>query len=179
MHRIIKGLLSVQMVSRPGFATTRRRPKGAKGLGLRYEKALGEALKGDQGFIHGQWFRFIDSNGVGHCQLDFYRLTSDAVIVLESKLTWVEEGHSQLELLYRPVVEAYWRRPMVGLVVARRLVPECTAAIAQTLPSAIVAARAGTRVVLHWAGKTPLIPRPLRSPSTRVPLSPLPAHSAQ
>ena len=174
MPRVIKGLLHARLLSSPpSFAKNSRIRGRAKKAGVQYEKAIQESLPG--GWTRGQWIEFMDAAGHGYCQLDFHHCCLDGVVVLESKLSWVPEGHSQLELLYRPVVEMIWGKPMIGLVVAKRLTPECKAAIAQTLPSAINAAKSSRKVVLHWTGKSPLIPRPCSVSSPKIPLSPPPA----
>lgn len=171
-HRVIRGLKWALPVSRPDFQPRYAR-KGAKGRGVAYEKALGKELGAE--WTRGQWFEFLDDDGKGWCQVDFFHRTADATIVLESKLSWVPEAHTQLELLYRPVVEMAWKKPMIGLVVTRRLVPGCTGAIAHTLPSAIKAAASCRNVVLHWSGKGPLILRPHSAQPRGIPLTPLPA----
>lgn len=173
-HRIVKGLRVACKSGPPAFANTRRpRGKGPKGQGLKYEKELGKALGPE--WRPGAWFHFLDSDGAGYCQTDFLRELEDAVIVLEAKLSWVPEAHTQLELLYRPVVERVFGKPMIGLVVCKRLVPGCTGAIAQTLPSALTAARNCRNVVLHWTGKAPIVQVTRRPAPASGPLSPRPA----
>lgn len=171
-HRVIRALEWARPVARP-ICIPKRRPRGAKGLGLRYERELGKAL--GPGWQAGQWFEFMDQNGHGYCQVDFLQRTSFGTAVLEAKLTWLPEAHLQLEQLYRPVVERCWGLPMVGVVVAKRLVPGTKAAIAQTLPSALEAARSCRAVVLHWSGKAALWPGPRITAPPFLPLSPSPA----
>lgn len=172
MHRVIKDLrASCRYAGAPPFAAKRKTSKGAKGQGHRYEAALGKALGPE--WQRGQWFTFVDAAGPGFCQPDFLRELSDCVVVLEAKLRWVPEAHTQLEQLYRPVVERCYRKPVVALAVCKVLVPECNGAIAQTLPSALAAAQRGASVVLHWSGKAPLA---LLPPARCAPQAPLPSH---
>lgn len=167
-HRIVRGLRTACKSVKPQFASGRR-PKGAKGRGIAYERTLASALGPD--WTAGAWFHFLDAEGPGYCQTDFIRELADVVVVLEAKLSWVPEGRSQLELLYRPVCEYVYKKPMIGLVVCKRLVPECNGAIAHTLPSALEAARHGHNVVLHWIGSTPLAPEPQHASRGLRPLS--------
>lgn len=144
------------------------RPRGAKKQGVLYERALAAELGAD--WRHGQWFEYEDQNGHGYCQVDFLRRTSDATVVLEAKLSWLPEAHQQISHLYGPVLEWIWGVPVIGVVVAKRLVPGMNAAIAHNLPTALEAARAVSRVALHWPGKTSLYPNPRIGLSALLPL---------
>lgn len=155
-HRIVRGIVWARKSETPQFASNSR-VRGVRYKGIKYEKELGKAL--GSGWIHGQWFQFGDVAGTAFCQTDFLRELEDCVVVLEAKLSWVPEGHSQLELLYRPVIEAAFGKPMVGMQVCRRLVVGCSGAVAQTLPSALEAAKKARNVVLHWTGKGELSPQ--------------------
>jgi hypothetical protein len=176
MHRIIKSPLITASLypGVPQFARNAR-TRGVKRKGILYEVEIQKALP--KGWKRGQWLIFQDSAGPGYCQLDFYFECADGIVVLESKLSWVPEGHSQLELLYRPVVEKIWGKPMIGLVITKRVTPECKGAIAQNLPSAISAARSVRNVVLHWTGKSSLVPVPRSTPLPQSPLSQFPARA--
>lgn len=165
--RKIRGLQWVRPAARPGFA--RGRARGVKRQGVLYERKLAAEL--GSAWNHGQWFEFEDAHGPGFCQVDFLRKLSDAVVVLEAKLTWLPEAHQQIGELYKPIVEACWGMPVVGVVVAKLLPSGCQAAIAHTLPSAIEAAQAVPRVVLHWSGKASLYPDPCLAAARRLPLS--------
>lgn len=176
MHRIIRPpiLSAAKFLGIPQFARNAR-PRGVKRKGILYEREIEKALP--SGWKRGQWLVFHDSAGPGYCQLDFHLECADGVVVMEAKLGWVPEGHSQLELLYRPVVEKIWGKPMIGLVIAKRLVPACSGAIAQSLPSAIAAARSCRNVVLHWTGASPLVPGPSSRALHQSPLSSTPARA--
>lgn len=165
--RKISGLKWAQMCQRPE-CIPRGRPRGVKKQGVLYERKLAEEL--GSAWLHGQWFEYEDLGGHGYCQVDFLRRAGDATVILEAKLSWLLEAHDQINQLYRPVVECVWGVPVVGVVVAKRLVPGTRAAIAQTLPSALEAARTVPRVVLHWTGKSSLFPAPRSGLSAKVPL---------
>jgi len=154
-HRRILGLKWAAPDDKgPGFGPNRS--KGAKALGRRFEASLQRSLSKD--FIRGQWFRFEDSNGLGWCQPDFLLRGAHAVLVLEAKYTWCPEGHSQVEMLYKPVLELVWKLPVYGVQICKVLVPEARqwATICPDLGSALAAARLGRRVCIAWQPNTPL-----------------------
>ena len=147
-HRIVDGLTWAAETGRPsGLPVTR--PRGSKGAGLRYEKEISKALGREM--IRGQWWEFRDKNGYGYCQTDLFREGDRFCLVLETKYTWCPEGHSQLELLYRPVVEFVTRKPMLGIQVCRALKPDMPGEIkiVNDLQSAIEVAKMGRLSVLH------------------------------
>lgn len=151
MHRIVQGLEWARRGERPkGLPTGRAR--GAKAAGLRYERSLSKVLAD---WEHGSWFEFEDSNGLGWCQPDLltWWVGLGAVVVVEVKYTWVPEAHSQLELLYRPVVELALGAQMIGVVVCRALAARMPGvAVVSSLQEALGA----KRPVLQWLEKTPL-----------------------
>lgn len=158
MHRVIDGLRwSAARESGP-FGEAKTRARGAKAAGLRYERELAAALPQAK---HGQWFEFIDRHGKGWCQTDLLSQIGDVMIVFEAKNTWVPEGHSQIDLLYRPVVGAAYGCKVYGVVVCKHLIPGMNARVVGDLESALRLAITGTpRVVLHWlGGKGSLVPR--------------------
>lgn len=126
-------------------------------MGLRYERSVAKALPLAQ---HGQWIEFEDSAGRGWAQPDFLLRFEDKALILETKYTWVAEGHSQIELLYRPLIERLFELEVVGLVVCRTLVPEAPASSA-TIEEALIR----RRNVVQWIGVGPLLqpfrPRPI------------------
>ena len=86
----------------------------------------------------------------------------ETLAILEAKYTWTSLGHSQIELLYRPVVEMALGRRVIGVVVCKVLVPglvQAGVAVCSDLPSALAAASQGIRTVLHWIGVGALVPR--------------------
>lgn len=152
-----------------------KRPRGAKAAGVRYEKALAQALPiGD----HGVWWNFCDSRGPGWCQTDVLLRGASRELVLEAKYTYTEDAWEQLEGLYGPVVEKALGREVIGIQVCKRFLgtPPRGVSVAGTLAEAIGLANRRLRVVLHWIGPLapplwPVVRRPLESPG------PLPATS--
>jgi hypothetical protein len=98
---------------------------------------------------HGQWFEFRDRAGLGHCQPDLLIDRAKYVIVLEVKYTWTAEGHTQIDQLYRPVVERALGKPVIGIVVCKMLTPTVAFPVVSLLEDALVL---GGNVVLHWPG---------------------------
>jgi hypothetical protein len=101
-------------INRPGFIPVAR-PKGAKAVGLRYERAFAKYLA-PMGCIHGQWFEFEDKSGIRYCQTDLiYPISKWLFALMEVKYTLVDRAYDQLLDLYGPVVEAAYNT-RVGLV---------------------------------------------------------------
>lgn len=154
--RIISGLQYAHTCPTPQHASGVHRPKGAKAHGLRYEKAVAKALPFAR---HGQWFQFLDVNGLGTCQTDLLLEFPELVVVLEAKYTWTLTGHVQVERLYKPVVEKALGKPVVGMVICRTLLDE--RAMGQVLVvSRLMEAIAWCqkkRTVLHWLGEAPFL----------------------
>jgi len=158
-HRVVSGLISARACERPSSIPVGR-PRGAKALGVRYEKALARSLPGA---THGQWWEFWDANGRGFCQTDLILEVGKVLVVLEVKYTWTPVGHSQLELLYLPVLRKATGREVIGLVVCKKLVPEVVdqATVCGTLAEAIEVSRS-MRSVLHS-----IDPKPRRKGASR------------
>ena len=156
--RIIHGLISADPCLRPPNIP-KSKPRGRKAAGLKYERDLACGLKlaitGHFPLWHGQWWRFIDANGLGVCQTDLILRTPVGIAVLESKYTWTQDGHTQLDKLYLPVVEkANPGVPAFGIVVCKVLTADVDPSwICRDLASAISRSAAGaSRTVLHWIG---------------------------
>ena len=156
MHRVVKGLLEAHPCLKPR-GIPQNRPRGAKAMGLRFERAVAKALPDA---AHGQWFDFQDSNGPGYCQPDLFFVFPDCVVVLECKYTWVPAAQGQIFDLYAPVLGKVFGRPVGGIVVCKNLtgatpldlvVDDYFQAIrdAHAFPSP-------PYPVLHWLGKVPL-----------------------
>lgn len=141
-----------QLAERPGHIPASR-PRGKKAAGLRYEKQMAQALPQAE---RGVWFEFRDLNGPGCCQVDLLMPRGSALVVLEAKYTWVAEGHTQIEKLYRPVVELATGRPVIGLVVCKVLVPRMPVRVFQALDEALDCAAGGAPCALHWLGAGPV-----------------------
>jgi hypothetical protein len=164
VHRIVQGLYTAKRCERPSSIPVGR-PRGAKAQGLRYERALASSLPTA---IHGQWFEFRDANGPGWCQTDLLLTVDDYVVVLESKYTWTAVGHSQVELLYKPVLQMALRKQVLGIVVCKVLTNGMNGiAVTGNLAEAIELSKT-ERVALHWLGKSELsLGTPLRRGEAR------------
>ncbi len=147
--RTVLGLISAQPCLRPA-CIPRSRPRGKKAAGLRYERELARGLAGAK---HGQWFEYLDAHGPGYCQPDILLETGLGIAVLESKYTWTPVGHRQIAQLYKPVVEAVYRKRVFGIVVCKVLTgatpPDW---VCRDLATAIGRACDGSPTVLHWIG---------------------------
>lgn len=151
MTRQVIGLRSVQPCARPAWARTRRRPRGACGIGLRYESALAKALPSA---LHNPWYRFEDANGPGWASPDILTKWQGQTVVLECKLTDYAEAETQLRDLYFPLLEHFYRMPVRGIVVVRSL-------SARPNPSRVVCGLAEALAapgipIWHWLGRGPI-----------------------
>lgn len=156
-HHRIKLLKTAAPAEPPAFlAAKKRRPRGAKGAGLKFEEKLKLAL--GKKWLHGQWFRFIDASGIGWCQTDSLYIAPDGVYCIEAKLGNIEAGIAQFKELYEPVLWAVYGRPVFLIVAARYLssAPRgifITSSLLEAIEHARIA-RLGT--VLHWRERYPL-----------------------
>lgn len=153
-HRIIRGLLWAHQAARAPHQPTKRR-RGAKAIGLRYEKALAKALPSAR---HGLWFEFADANGRGFCQPDFLIELFGVPFVLETKLRDCCGGLAQIAELYQPVMSMVLGKRVCGIAIVRTLSalpPSITAH--QGLREAANAALGGTPSVLLWREGYPLV----------------------
>lgn len=148
MHRVVRGLKWAKALDTRPAGIPVGRPRGAKRMGVKYERELAAAIPTAW---HGKWFEFVDAGGVGVCQPDLLLRVGDVMVILEAKYTWVAEGHSQINWLYKPVVEAAFGMRAVGLVVCKNLTPNAPKAF-DDLDSAIKAAIVNPTkpIVLHW-----------------------------
>lgn len=145
-HRKIVNLISAERADNPWPKA--RRPRGAKGEGLRYEKLVAKATGG----LHNQWFRFVDENGSGYCCPDVIIDRPSGLFVLECKLSDREEAKSQLTDLYLPVVSYVYGREARGIVVTKVLKRQ-SRFIVTSLNEAM---EANGLPILHWLGRGPL-----------------------
>lgn len=76
------------------------------------ERRVGRGLWEDFELLSGQWLHFRDSNGNGFAQPDFILLSSDLAVILDAKLSHTILARPQLEHLYRPLVQFFWKRPV-------------------------------------------------------------------
>lgn len=130
------------------------------------------------GAIPGQWWEFRDRNGPGWCQTDWFVPNwQGRSLVFECKYTWTPVGYTQIEQLYRPVVERALGQAVIGVVVCKVLLAETpTGLIESDLSRVLARALAGEPVVWHWLGaigRRPTLPthrRPSR-PSHHSPIA--------
>lgn len=94
--------------------------KGLRAAGITYERLIGKTLK-RAGLepISGQWFRFIDKNGQGYCQIDHYVVLDSHILLFEAKRTQNRQGLQQINWLYRPVLKHLYNLPVVGILVCK------------------------------------------------------------
>ena len=147
-HRVVEGLRWAKSCERPACIPLTTRHRGAKAMGLRYERALAEAIPGA---MPGQWWEFEDANGHGWCQTDIIvDLGLRGLVIVEVKLTWTPVAHSQLGRLYMPVVARALDRPVMGVVACKVLRRDMGALKPYpTLREALLG-----RGVWHWIGGT-------------------------
>lgn len=151
MHRRIYGLQECRLAENPWGKVPRA--KGAKALGLRFERTVERALPQA---LHGQWFHFVDNNGPGYCQTDSLFLdASGRLCLVECKLTDTFEADSQMQGLYLPVLRTLFDGEIHSIVVVKYLSP-------LTERSRVVAswdaALAHPAPVLHAFSKRELLP---------------------
>lgn len=101
------------------YTAKRRRPKGSKGVGVKFESELAKKL--GPCARHGQWFKFLDAEGVGYAQPDFLLFAPEALYVIECKLGNIPSGRAQLTELYFPILRLVYKLPTFGIVVARHV----------------------------------------------------------
>lgn len=153
-HRV-SGLHYAAPCLRPDFIQ-KSKPKGAKALGIRFEKAVAKAIDGNSG----QWFHYIDSEGPGWCQTDVLVIGQKSVFILECKLTDTPEAVGQLLHLYYPVLREAYRLPVFGAVVCKNITSKTD--LRRLVPSferAIRLAKLEQIPVLQWDPRRPF---PLR-----------------
>ena len=131
--------------------------RGRKRQGVVFEQKVSAHLA----FSHftNRWFEFWDGSGHHYCSPDVIFGWEGTLWVLECKYTLVEEGFSQVESLYRPVLEATYQRPVVGIQVCRavapaggfRPVPWIAASLAEAMR---IRLGGGARAAWHWPTDT-------------------------
>lgn len=98
----------------------RRRPKGAKALGLTYEKRVGVYLSRlFPGLRSGVWFEF-EGPERGCCQMDHFVVLDEQVLLVECKLKETFKAWPQIAR-YRRVLSAYFCLPVTGVQAVRYL----------------------------------------------------------
>jgi hypothetical protein len=154
MTQIIEARL---LAARPACIPLSRPRKGSKVYGLRYEKALADAVRAQYPrALHGQWIAYRRSDEPTrerYCQPDVLIPLSDCLVVLECKLTETEEGREQILHLYVPALRQIVNKDVFGIVVARHLTRETRPeTVVRGLDMALMAMRRCIPT-LHWLGK--------------------------
>jgi hypothetical protein len=124
------------------------RPRGAKAVGLRYERALAKRIPLA---LHGQWFQYRTPDGPAWCQTDLLLLGRKQAVVIEVKLSDYLGARVQLQNLYLPVLRAaYPHLDPFGIIVLRSLeqVPAETFIFESLAP----ALRSEEIPLIHWLG---------------------------
>lgn len=153
MHWKIDVVEFARECSRPGWVP-RTRLRGTAAKGLVYERALAKALRSARpGFKHGQWYSYKADGEFGYCQPDFVLLDSEAVYVIECKLTDIEKATEQLLDLYFPILAAAHGGPVRGIIVARSIHRVPVTAMACTTLAEAFAISTSRVPILHWIGR--------------------------
>lgn len=157
-YRQIDGLVWAKTLAKSPSFVKKTSLRGAKGLGIRYEKELAKKIPGAN---HGQWFEFQDRNGIGWAQTDFFvKLEEEnCILLLECKNTFVGEAYGQMEGLYVPLLERIYTLPVVGIQVCRNLRAGKgleNVKVLNSLDGAFAEALQGKRTVWHWLAGTPI-----------------------
>lgn len=119
---------------------------------MSYQRRVGKFLLmgvPNERLFAGQWISFVDSNGFGYAQPDFYVVWPDFILCFECKLSQCPEGFSQISQLYRPLLEKIYSRPVSGVLVCKFLTEEPKE---QVSPSGFRAIRPGTETLWHFMG---------------------------
>jgi len=126
LHRRVEGLAEAHLIPPPDKFAKRKHRRGARAQGVAYEKLVGRKLS--RGFLKdegelflGQWLSFRDANGWGLAQPDAYVVMERSVLLLEVKLTLTDSAWPQLELLYRPLLEKIYGKPVTTVQVCKKL----------------------------------------------------------
>lgn len=141
---------------KPPFIPSPKRLKGAKGLGVAFERRLAKEIPRA---THGQWFNYLKDDEPHWCQTDILLEGAKTVCVIEVKLTNFQEARLQLQDLYCPVLRAAYPAKEVFSLVALRHVGNVPSEVPifDQLSCAIEAARSQHKlVVFHWLGKGPV-----------------------
>lgn len=69
----------------------------------------------------GQWFQFVDINGIGHAQTDFYIVCPRSVLLIECKLSQTQKAFLQMAQLYVPLLEFVYQLPVSTLLACKNL----------------------------------------------------------
>ena len=97
---------------------------GAPLRGKQYEARIGRYLgEVDLGRLFAaQWIHFVDANGAGYAQPDYFFVRRGRVLCLECKLTQTSAAWDQLRLLYAPLLRKLFARRVDCVQVCKNLV---------------------------------------------------------
>jgi len=89
---------------------------------MTYERKVGRFLKRHFADVElSPRFAFTDANGRGYAQPDALLIRPDRVVIFEAKYTQRGSGYTQISMLYKPIVEHVYQKPVVGVQVCRIL----------------------------------------------------------
>jgi len=148
MTRFVAGRLDWARPCKRPANMPHARLKGTKADGLRYEKLVAKEFPYAN---HGQWYEFHDINGHGYCQPDIVFEDEGQIIVIECKLSNYFQAYTQLNSLYKPVLQEVYRLPVRTLVVMRSLRSDTPKKFVCT--SLREALQMNGTPVIHWLGK--------------------------
>lgn len=122
---------------------------GVKAEGLRFERAVGQALPKAKANV---WVQYCDANGEGYCCPDYLLRVDGTLVVVECKLTDCAEAYTQLSRLYLPVFRHLCQTEDVrGVVVVKNLTRRSAPAVG-TIAEALV-----TGAAVQWRGTGSLL----------------------
>jgi hypothetical protein len=127
-HRRIEDLRKARVLpDQPSFIPTPRL-RGAKAQGKTFERKVGRKLISDFGLSRlrsNVWFEFYDKNGDGWAGADHILFLPDRIVIFECKLSQTPSGISQIQFLYRPLVQFIFPDRLVqGVQVCKNLYQE-------------------------------------------------------
>ena len=153
MRLILGNVYKAALATRPAAIPRTRAGKGARGAGVRYER---QAAKSLPSCLHNPWYHYQDDAGPGFCSPDLVAQQGSWVVVLECKLSNIEEAEIQLEKLYFPVLRVAYGRPTRGIVLVRHLNRQVDRRRITTTLQEALARPPESMPILHWLGKGPL-----------------------
>lgn len=102
--------------------------------------------------MHGPWIEYRDHDGLGVCQPDFIVRLPGRILVIEAKLTFVQNAILKLQTLYIPLVmHIEGRLDVQGTVVCQNV----TAHTPETVFH-LDAPGLSQPSVYHWLGRMPI-----------------------
>lgn len=74
----------------------------------------------------GVWIAFEDSNGLGYAQPDFWIEFDSHIVLFECKLSQKTKAFPQMGLLYKPLLEHLYGKPVIGVQACKilKFIPE-------------------------------------------------------